>query len=346
MHLPAIYFYIPQCYWPQTMPKSADDNWNGFGVGIYAWTVQTYLHLKADGMPCKLVSELPAEGIVLMHRNCLRAHNNFMPGPKLLLICLKAELKSYVYAQVHIVQNPLEALLVKNSYYLPHWPQPGLIPRDPLRGDRFENIAFFGHSDNLAAELLHPSWQKQLNALGLKWLPVINSNSWDDYSTIDNSWNDYSQIDAIVAVRSFDRQTLALTGNYVAKPATKLHNAWLAGVPAVLGCESAYQAERSNEVDYLEVISFTELISTLKRLRDDPILRRAIVKNGRTRAEAIQPSQITAKWRNFLENTGVLMYENWCRKPRWLQQIILRRSYLISKKNRMRHKISFWKPTF
>ena len=27
---------------------------------------------------------------------------------------------------------------------MPHWPQPGLIPRDPARGDRLETIAYFG----------------------------------------------------------------------------------------------------------------------------------------------------------------------------------------------------------
>ena len=149
------------------MPSNADDNWNGFGIGIYAWTLQTYLRLQAENFPCKLVSELPAEGIVVVHRNCLRAHNNLKPGQKLLLICLKAELKQYIYAQLHVVQNPLETLF-KNSYYLPHWPQPGLISRDSARGDRFENIAFFGHEVNLAPEFKHPSWQKQINAMGLE----------------------------------------------------------------------------------------------------------------------------------------------------------------------------------
>lgn len=309
------------------MPASVDDNWNGFGIGIYAWSLQTYLRLQADNFPCELVGELPTEGIVLVHRNCLRAHHNLKPGPKLLLICIKAELKQYIYAQLHVVQNPLEMLLLKDSYYLPHWPQPGLIPRDLRRSDRFENVAFFGHEANLAPELMHPSWQKQLDALGLRWQPVINRNRWDDYSEIDTRWNDYSKIDAIVAVRSFDRQQ-----SFQTKPATKLYNAWLAGVPAVLGSESAYQAERKSELDYLEVASPTDVISALKRLRDDPALRRAIVSNGQVRAQAIQPSSLTARWRNFLENIAVPTYSRWCAKPRWLQQMLLARSYLMFKR--------------
>ena len=314
------------------MPGNADDNWNGFGLGIYAWTLQTYLRLQADNFPCELVAELPAEGIVVVHRNCLRAHNNLKPGKKLLLICLKAELKQYIYAQLHVVQNPLETLF-KNSYYLPHWPQPGLIPRDSTRGDRFENIAFFGHEANLAPELKHPSWQKQINAMGLNWQPIINSNSWDDYNTVDNRWNDYSVVDAVVAVRSFDRQ------NYMSKPATKLYNAWLAGVPAVLGYESAYQAERRSELDYIEVASLEDLILALNRLHTDQTWRRAIVEKGQIRAQAIQPSNLTARWRSFLEDIAVPAYRQWCAKPRWLQQMILGRSYLVFKMNRIQRKL-------
>jgi len=333
MRLPPIYFYIPQSYWPSKIPASADKAWKGFGIGIYAWTLQTYLRLKADGFPCELVPELPEEGIVLLHRNSLRVHNQLKPAKNLLLICLKAELSQYPYAQLQVVQNPTESKTFKNSYYLPHWPQPGLIPRNPTRGDRFENIAFFGHLTNLAAELLEPDWQRQIQGLGLNWCPRLNCNRWDNYDEIDDYWHDYSNIDAVVAVRSFERLE-----NYLTKPATKLYNAWLAGVPAVLGCESAYRAERQSEFDYLEVATPAELIVALKRLREHPKLREAIVKNGQIRAQAIQPSQITAKWRSFLEDIAVPTYYLWCSKPRWWQQVILRSSYLAFGINRLQDK--------
>lgn len=338
--LPPIYFYIPQRYWPRTMPTSADDNWKGFGIGIYAWTWQTYLRLKAEGFPCELVGELPAEGIVLVHRNSLRAHNdNLKPEPNILLICLKAELQPYPYAQLHIVQNPTENQILKNSYYIPHWTQPALIPRNPARGDRFENIAFFGHEVNIAPELVHSSWQKQLNALGLHWYPILNRNHWSDYSEISDRWNDYSEIDAVVAVRSFNRQQLYLSRNYISKPATKLYNAWLANVPAILGGESAYRAERNCSLDYLEVASPVDVISALERLRDNPALRQEMVKNGQVRAQAIQHSNITAKWCNFLEEIAVPAYYHWRTKPRWFQQAMLGRNYLSFNINRGQHKV-------
>lgn len=336
--LPPISFYIPKCYWPETMPSGVDDNWKGFGIGIYAWTLQTYLRLKADGFPCQLVGKLPDEGIVVLHSNALRAHKkNLKPGANLLLVCQKAELGPYAYAQLHVVQNPNEVGTLRQSYYLPHWSQPALIKRDPARGDRFENIAFFGHQINLASELLTPVWHKQLNALGLSWQAVVSRNRWDNYHQINGNWNDYSQIDAVVAVRSFSRQQLYLSQNYISKPATKLYNAWLAEVPAVLGIESAYRAERKSRLDYLEATTPTEVISALKRLRDEPALRQSMVKNGQVRAHAIQPSETTIRWRRFLEEIAVPAYYNWRKTPRWSQKAILGRNYLACKMKRAQY---------
>jgi hypothetical protein len=194
MTLPPIYFYLPQPYFPQHLPENAEENWPGFGLGIHAWILQTYLRLRGEGFACHLTRSLPSEGIVLLHRNVLRLHRTpVRPGSKLLLVCVKAEERRYPYAQLHLVQNPAEANPSLGCHYLPHWPQPGLVPRSQQRGDRFETIAYFGHVANLAPELQSPSWKRQLAALGLCWQPVINRNRWDNFQEIDSRWNDYSQ---------------------------------------------------------------------------------------------------------------------------------------------------------
>ncbi|NES04757.1 MAG: glycosyltransferase [Okeania sp. SIO2F4] len=51
-----------------------------------------------------------------------------------------------------VMVNLMEALRFRKlwgSYFIPHWSQPGLIPRNPKRGDGFENIVFFGREQNL-----------------------------------------------------------------------------------------------------------------------------------------------------------------------------------------------------
>ena len=324
--LPLITFYLPPSHWPAEMPTSADENWPGFGVGLYAWTVQTYLRLQAAGIPCQLTQTVPEEGIVLVHRNAFLAEDcDLKVGARRLLICLKADLRPHPQAQLHIVQNPLEASIFRQSYYLPHWPQPGLIPRNSSRGDRFETIAFLGRKVQLAKELQRSDWQDSLKKIGLQWRPLLNPNSWQDYCQLDNRWNDFGAIDAIVAVRSFDPRQRYLKQHYLNKPATKLYNAWLAGVPAVLGPEPAYRAEGHPGLNYLEATSVASLLEALTRLRDDGNLRCSLVEQGRLSARAIQPETIAARWQQFLEKVAVPAYERWCATPRWLQRLQLLR---------------------
>lgn len=323
--LPPIYFYLPQPYFPQHLPASAADNWPGFGLGLHAWTLQTYLRLKGEGFPCQLTDCLPSEGIALLHHNALRVHQApVKPTPKLLLICIKAEGERYPYAQLHVVQNPQEANPRNGRHYLPHWPQPGLIPRCRQRGDRFETIAYFGHAANLAPELKSPVWERQLAALGLRWQPIINHNPWDDFQQVDSRWHDCRQIDAIVAVRRF--QTQETWGN---KPATKLYNAWLAGVPALLGAESAYRSEGTNQVNYLEVASLADSLAALQQLQNDAPLRHALVKNGALRAQEVLPEKITQKWREFLLGIAVPAFYQWVGLPNYRQRTILEKNFLM-----------------
>jgi hypothetical protein len=212
------------------------------------------------------------------------------------------------------------------SYYIPHWPQPALIPRDPTRGDRFENLAYFGHKRNLAPELESSVWYEQLNALDLEWHIVGNERV-----------NDYSDIDVVLAVRTFDRQ------DHIEKPATKLFNAWHAGVPAIVGGDSAFQAERKSELDYIQVNSLAETIAALKRLRNDRELRQAMIENGRVRARETQVANLVNQWRDFITDVAVPAYDRWCAASRWTQQALLMRGYLSLKIYRLQFLLHFRK---
>ncbi|MBE9065999.1 glycosyltransferase family 1 protein [Leptolyngbya cf. ectocarpi LEGE 11479] len=334
---PVIFFYIPAPFWPARLPTTSAENWAGFGLGIYAWTVQTYLKLREAGVVCHLTSQFPDEGIILFHGNATRGAT-ISPGPKRLLICLKAESPLYSQAQLHVVQNPHEAS--SGRHFMPHWPQPGLLPRLPERQDRLENIAFLGHRDNLAADLLTPHWQAQLQQRGLRWIPVVNTNPWNSAQSIDTRWNDYQQIDAIVAVRRF---SLSCPG-YRSKPATKLYNAWLAGVPAILGRELAYRAEGRVGVDYLEANSMDELLSCLDLLRQDVARRRHIVQQGRCQAAHYTPAAITQRWQQFLCEVAIPMYELWCNRPVWQRQIHQGKARLLSYCDRTQRRLARFNP--
>ncbi|MEB3280485.1 MAG: hypothetical protein VKK42_16355 [Lyngbya sp.] len=314
-----ISFYIPEDDWPQTIPDCVDTNWQIFLRGPYNWTLQTYVRLRSEDFPCQLIKTLPDEGIVLTHREYLP--DRLKPKPKQLLVCLQADQMPHPYAQLHVVQNRLQVMneskLLGESSYIPHWPQPGLIPRDPSRGDRFENLAYFGVEKQLVPELRHPSWEKQLQELGLSNYKVSTDLSAQGYR-----WNDYSEVDAVLAIRSFSRQ------QYIRKPATKLYGAWHAGVPAILGYESAYQAERKSELDYIEVTSVAEVLAALKRLRDDKTFRQAVVENCRVRAQETTPPALIERWRDFINNKAIPAYEQWCSTSPQAQEAFFRAHYI------------------
>jgi hypothetical protein len=189
------------------------------------------------------------------------------------------------------------------GYFMPLWMQPGLIPRNSERGDRFEVAAFFGREHNLAAELRGSSWQAELQNLGLAWRVVPRERFYD-----------YGNVDVVVAVRSFANDDL-----YVYKPPSKLHNAWCAGVPAILGPESAYRAARQTELDYIEVCSPEEALTALRRLRDQVHVRQEMMRNGERRASEFRSERIVELWRGLLCNQLVSAYKRWRAAPGWMR---------------------------
>jgi hypothetical protein len=317
--LPPIYFYIPQTSSQANLPTSFQEYWQwqvsrgANAADRYFWTLQTYLRLHDAGFPCELATTLPEAGIVVSHRHCLP--DDLQPQSNLLIVCLQADKGRHPYAQLHVVQNPRQQvrkrfLSLWESYFIPHWIQPELLPRDPKRGNLFQNIAFFGFEHNLVHELRQPSWVEFLQALGLKWCVI---------GGIDR-WHDYREIDVVLAVRSF-----GYSWDHTWKPATKLYNCWHAGVPAILGRESAFQAERKNELDYLEVGSYQELIQKIKLLQANPELRRAMIEQGRVRAGETCPEKMLKRWQDFLVDVAVPAYHSWCSISTAEQQRFLQR---------------------
>ncbi len=319
---PLIYFYFPYSQLAvSNLPENANFYWqwqcaqnsiSPMQSGGCFWTLQTYLYLNDHGFPCQLIETMPDKGIVVTHRDYLE--DSFQPGRKLLLVCLRADVDRHPYAQIHVVQNPHQAIPKRSmelweSHFIPHWPQPAIIPRDPDRGDTFENVTFLGNEINLVPEFREQTWYDQLQALGLKFQKKLNHHEWHDYSTTD----------VILAIRS-----MGVDNEWQGKPASKLYSAWHSGVPAILGYESAFRAERKSELDYLEATSLEEVISALSRLRDNPQLRHQMTKNGWMRAEQTQPDVMVKKWQDFLTTIAVPAYRDWCAMTNWQQQLFLK----------------------
>jgi hypothetical protein len=306
--LPPVYFYYPRAIAGAGALKTVDTF--AYQPGIYVWTVNTYGYLSRLGFPCQLTDRLPEDGIIVTHRQLLR--NTMTPGPRQVFVCIVADFYRHPFAQLHTVQNGQDPLLKRPSQtwpaaFVPLWTETELIPRDPARGDTFANVSYFGLPTRLAPQLRSAAFVKLLRRHGFNFRIVDR-----------HRWNDYSDTDAVLAVRSFARVS------YHKFPPTKLYNSWMAGVPALLGRESAYRAERRGDLDYFEVGGVDEILQTLLRLRADPGLRAAIARNCETRAAGVTPERIGRGWIEFLTKTAAPAYASWRR-----QSTARRRAFLI-----------------
>ncbi len=265
-----------------------------FERGEHAWTVQTYVRLARAGLPVSLADRAPAHGIVVFHAKERRELMRSLPaGADVLLVAIRADNGECRAADVEVVQNGRFAD-GRRRVFIPFWPQPGLVPRDPGRGETIRRAAFKGFTRNLANELRSPAWRDYLASLHIEW--VLDGMDYRDHLSGRDGlrWADYRDIDLVVAVREPDPRL------HTEKPAAKLYNAWAAGVPAVLGHEHAYRELRNSELDYLEVDGLAGAQAAVARLRADPGLFRQMVEHGRRRAGEFSPERILERWRTLL----------------------------------------------
>lgn len=283
-------FYLPEHHMPEAGRREA---WRdggyltlepaGKSACAQCWIYQTWAFLRRAGVPADLVHNMPREGIVLTITGCLPPH--FDPPQGLYVAGVMADGLPHGAAHLHILQNSAHARRFPGSFFMPLWPQPNLQPRSPERGETFERICFFGDEPNLAPELRQRSWQDELVRSTGARLEIRNAARW----------HDYSDVDAVIAIRDFAGRT------HPHKPATKLYNAWLAGVPLVGGNDSAYRSDGRPGTDYLTVRSPQAALAALQRLRRDFAMRTRLVHEGSSSVRRFTPEAITNRWRQLVE---------------------------------------------
>ena len=285
-------FYLPEKYLPGGPDQAA---WKSGSIrnleesgkiaSAQCWIYQTWIALEAAGVRCDLSSDIPTEGILLALSGFFG--DSWHPPRGVFFADIVADSLPHPAAHLHIVQNRAHAGRLPRSVFMPHWIQPNLVPRDLSRGGRFENICFLGDPGNLARELCERAWQDRLEKdLGLR-LDIRRADRW----------HDYSDVDCALAIRDFSKSL------QIHKPATKLYNAWLAGVPLIGGRDSAYAADGRCGVDYLKAGSPDEVLAQLRRLRDDPAFRNSLVANGREAGRAFTRAETLRRWQRLVRET-------------------------------------------
>ena len=276
-------------------------------LGHDMWSAQVYLDLKRQGLDVHLVSRpLPGRICVIpyyylrsrdwLHRSYVLACRHDTPNP---VLCHQQTVMNH-----GLVKSP-------RHHCMPHRPQPGLQPRDRDRGSRVENLVFKGHSYNLAAPFRSPEFLAELDRLGIHL--ALNTEAGQ---TAFQDWADYRDADVVMAVRNVTTFDVRL------KPGLKLVNAWLAGCPAILSPEPAYQEMRRSDLDFFEVRTAEEAIAALKALKNDPDLYQAMVNNGFERARDYTTAQVITAWHDLLSGPVARGYADWQQRSAWQQHVV------------------------
>lgn len=272
-----------------------DGDWREFVSTTSAWVLQTYLRLKQAGHDVEIRDSLPDDGIAIIstgdYHGLLRGR--WSSTNATLVTTRGSHGRTPPFADIEIVQNPTQAD-GRRRLLIPHWPQPGLVPRDSGRGATIRRAAYKGFSDGLRRDFQGPEWSEFLRSYDIEWhydaVPYAESRTQSGAL----EWPDYGTVDLIVAVRAANPLM------YPDRPATKLCNGWLAGVPCILGPESAYRALRRDELDYIEVANVSEAKAAVRRLLDEPALYRAMVERARARAAEFTVERVTSTWSQLL----------------------------------------------
>jgi hypothetical protein len=188
------------------------------------------------------------------------------------------------------------------DHFIPHWIQTGLIPRDPARGEKIEALVYKGETINFDPRFCSNEFRGSLRELGVE----LVIETWDK-KRLTSRWHDYTGVDVIIAVRNLTLRDVE------AKPASKLVNAWAAGVPAILSPEPAYRELRRGPLDYFEVARPEEALAAVELLQTNGPLYAAMIANGRRRAEDFSARRIAGMWRDFLSGPATREFLAWKR---------------------------------
>ncbi|MBI3344292.1 MAG: hypothetical protein HY028_05465 [Gammaproteobacteria bacterium] len=265
-----------------------------FRSGVDVWIAQTFLRVReplaALGIFCRFSDHFIPGKICIAHRDDL---NDFFGGAyRSFVVGIRADRPPLYICQQEVRQNNLLPD-TPERHYLRHWPQPGLVSRNPGRGNMLKTVGYLGR-DSAA-----PNWfrgselRDALQKLGVS------------FEIRTKAWYDYSDIDVLLAYRD----ELPLMFRH--KPATKLYNAWLAGVPALLSNEPAFAGIRNSELDYIPVHNMDNVCAAIQRLKTDPVLYRNMIEHGARRARDYTVAAISAQWVNFICDSVLPAYKIW-----------------------------------
>ena len=299
-----VHFYLPERYLPDSDRQEA---WRSGKITrleeggkiacAQCWIFQTWLALERSGFPAHLTHSMPSDGVLVTLTSCVESDfrasgSRFLCRHRGGLSCPPSRAtarRPKCGAREAIVERRFHSALAAS--------QPDSARSGALRTGLKTSVSL-AIVRILRAELADERWQRKLkDELGVNFI-VCGADRW----------HDYREADCVAAVRGFGRSA------YLHKPATKLYNAWLAGVPFIGGMDSAYAEDGEPGRNFLRAATPDELFEHIRRLKEEPALRDRLVAAGRIAGRNFTSEAILGRWRHFLGDTVQRLAERWQRR--------------------------------
>jgi hypothetical protein len=285
MHVHFVARYLDRL-WPDLACLTAADvdaQADRFQGGVNNWVVQTYLHVRErlaqQGISTSIGERFMPNAVCVAHRDCL---NNFFDSSfRSFVVGVRADRPPLHNCNITIVQNHL-GLDGDDTVFMPFWPQPGLVPREPGRGSMIQKLAYMGRTGSMPHWYTEPTFLQALADEGVA------------FEIRETQWHDYSDVDLVLACRDEASNVLAH------KPASKLVNAWLAGVPALLSPEPAFMRLRHDDDDFKIVHSGKDVIEAVRALKRCPIAYMRMLARAQQRRQYCDRERVIAAWMHLL----------------------------------------------
>ena len=297
-----VHFLCPKgALWPElrdppSLPLAPDVMAMRAGSSISAWVIQVYHWMKSQGEAVTISDRLDPDAINIAH---IRSFGRKQRLSKAYVMVARADGHAPQMANFVLHQNG-QFKKTGQTASVPHWPQPGLKPRDPARGSELKTLSYMGTAQNLGGPFQSTGFRTALSDMGVELDLRFSQGSKDCLP-----WSDYSQTDAVLAVRGRDAYLESL------KPASKLINAWSAGAPAILGSEPAFGELRQSPLDYFEVTTSEDALDAVRKLKSEPELFRSMIAHGAQRAQDYTEDRVGARWIDLLNGAVAQDFKQW-----------------------------------
>jgi hypothetical protein len=268
--------------------------------GDISWCLQTYKFLlKRSSLILSCSNHLKKECINLIHsQHLLKIRGSF----SYFIVCIQADFPKRNWSHYHIVQNKHQ--ITRNTSYITHWAQPGLIKRNHHRTG-VKKVAYVGQIkkgklevSNLAGSI--DEWKKLFKKYDIEFAAIDKSN-----------WHDLADVDVLIGIRTFDKNP------HNRKPPTKLLNSWQANIPFIGGHDSAFKQIGTPGEDYLIAETSEDVLKWVLRLKEDAAFYNKLVRNGLAKSKNYTEKIIITQWNNVLVGSITKRYKIWVDRPNY-----------------------------